>query len=231
VDDADGVDIADVLNVTSGVTYSPTILSKGVDPGTPAALHYQPQGAALDRIPEDPYTVEETYGSYFVEEGATNDFLAILLARIEAHYGLSGFAAAFTSDFETYLTTVDTDEDEPGVQPHVDPYENPIFALAETLWFGPEVTWPKEIFNYAYIMFWHRLDEALMAEGIPGMGPELLGDDAWTALFTSGHLPENEEIYLSLGPRSAKAVLCDEDQTGNARPSGAKGDIGAIEGP
>jgi len=59
-----------------------------------------------------------------------------------------------------------------------------------------DVTWPKNLSNYPYIEFWHRFDLAIGAENIAGMGPELLGDDAWTALFSSGRLAENTDIIM-----------------------------------
>ena len=39
-------------------------------------------------------------------------------------------------------------------------------------------------------------DEALAAEGIPGMGPELLGDEAWMDLFNPGPIAENPDLIL-----------------------------------
>jgi hypothetical protein len=74
------------------------------------------------------------------------------------------------------------------------------------------------------------LDVALAAEGIPGMGPELLGDDAWAALFSSGALPENGDITMKVWTASGPAVRLQEiDQLGNERPANTLGDIGAIE--
>jgi hypothetical protein len=106
---------------------------------------------------------------------------------------------------------------------------NPILTLADTQWFGPADTWPKELPNYPYIEFWHQLDSALRAEDIPGMGPELIGDDAWTSLFSSGALVENENIIMyiktfpqAIGPQGT-------DQLGTQRPVNAFCDIGAIE--
>ena len=113
-----------------------------------------------------------------------------------------------------------------------DPDGNPILTLADTLWFGPAVTWPQKLSNYPYIEFWHRFDIALEAQGIPGMGPELLGDDAWQALFSSGPLVENMSITMSVWEESGPAVLLQEvDQLGAQRPLNALGDIGAIEIP
>ena len=119
-----------------GLRYIGYDLSR-LPPGAPAVLHYAPRGTALDRVPNDAYTVPETFAQYEIAQGAEDDFLEILLDRIESHYGLPGFAGACTSAFEDYLQTVDADEDEPGVQPYVDPDNNPILTVADTDWFGP----------------------------------------------------------------------------------------------
>jgi hypothetical protein len=230
--DEDGVDVADMLNLDSGVTYSDSILSAGVDSPNPVVLHYEPQGSTLDQIIPSSYSVDETFAEYAIANGGTNDFLAILLDRVEAHYGLTEFASDFTTDFETFLQTVDSDDEAEGIQPYTDPLGNPILTLADTQWFGPAVTWPKELPNYPYIEFWHRLDVALLAENIPGMGPELLGDDAWTELFSSGALTENGDITMEVWTDSMLAVpMQDVDQLGTERPANILGDIGAIEIP
>ena len=232
-EDADGVALDEVVDLADGVTTSPLVLSAGVDDGEPTVLHYAPRGAALDRIPTGAYSVPEIIAEYRIEdEGVTNNFLEITLGRIEVEYGLTGFAGAFTTQFETYLETVDTDEDTVGVQPYLDPNDDPILALADVLWFGPKETWPKELPNHAYIQFWHHLDIALRDEGIAGMGPELLGDAAWTALFSSGTLTENPDIdMLVMTIQHAVEGLLGVDQRGVLRPENSRGDIGAIEAP
>lgn len=228
--DNDGIDVADVLNLDSGITQSDVILSAGVDAANPVVLHYEPKGNTIDQVPVSPYLTSEIYAEYTYTD--TNNFLDILLGRIENHYGLTDFASNFTADFETFLQTVDTDLETAGIQPYTDPSDNPILTLAETLWFGPKTTWPKELPNYPYIEFWHRLDSALRAESIPGMGPELLGDDAWEALFSSGPLVENEEIIMKVTTKSPFTVVMQEiDQIGTERPVDTLGDIGAIEMP
>jgi hypothetical protein len=229
-DDASGVALADVLDLAGGITRAPSMLSAGVDAGTPVVLHYAPRGTALDRVPTADYSVAETFAEYDIVGGATNDFLSIVLGRIEDQYGLPGFAGDCTAEFEAYLQSVDMDEDRPGLQPHLDPWGDPILTLADTQWFGPAQTWPKELSNYAYIEFWHHLDGFLRAEGIPGMGPELLGDDAWDALFSSGRLAENRSIdmWVTTAVRTAEGLL-ELDQRGVARPADTPGDIGAIE--
>jgi len=230
--DENGVDVADVLDLTGGVTRSPSMLSAGVGAGDPVVLHYAPAGAALDRIPTAAYSVAEVFAEYRIGPNDTNDFLEIVLGRVEDHYGLPGFAATRKTDFEAFLQSVDTDEDTDGVQPYLDPLGNPILKLADTQWFGPPETWPKEVPNFPYIEFWHQLDDALRAQNIPGMGIELLGDEAWSALFASGPLSENSDISMTVTTedRAAPALLV-EDQRGVARPANGLGDIGAIEAP
>ena len=227
----DGIDIADVLDLTDGVTYSEDILSAGVNSGEPAVLYYNPQGSALDQIPAGSYSVSGTYFEYSIADNATNNFLEIMLDRLEAEYSLTGFAAEFTSDFETFLNSVDADDETAGIQPYEDPDGNPILALADTQWFGPAVTWPKELYNYPYMEFWHQLDDALIAENIPGMGQELISESVWDNLFpSSGYLTENTGIYLRRIPDTFFTVISqDEDQLNNQRPVNSLGDIGAIE--
>ena len=228
--DEDGVRVADVLNLATGVTYSSSILSAGVDAQNHVVLHYEPQGSALDQVPTSPYAVSEVIAEYEVAHGHADDFLAIVLDRLEARHGLDGFASDFTVDFESFLQSVDLDPEIPGAQPYVDPSGNPILTLADTLWFGPRVAWPSELSNHPYIHFWHRLDAALLAESIPGMGPEVLGDDEWTALFMSGRLAENPYLTMFIGAYSVPGFAALEvDQLGNARPANTLCDIGAIE--
>jgi hypothetical protein len=233
LEDEDGVDVADVLDLDGGVTRSDTILSAGVDAEQPAVLSYQPQGSALDRVPAaPPDQIEEIYAEYNIRAGVHNDFLAILLDRLEDYYGLAGFAGGFTADFEAFLQTVDADDETEGVQPYTDPLGFPILSLADTLWFGPAVTWPKNLSNYPYIHFWHRLDLALLAEGLPDMGSEVLGDADWEALFPPGRLNEGEnpEIIMRVLTVAAPGLpMLEVDQVGTERPLNASGDIGAIE--
>jgi hypothetical protein len=227
--DQDDLDADDVLNLSGGVARSDTILSAGADAPDPAVLHYEPWDSALDRVPAQAYSVTEIFAEYAVGSGGTDDFLSIVLGRIQDHYNLPGFASAFEADFEAFLQTVDSDEDTPGVQPYLDPSGQPILTLEQTLWFGPSRTWPAELRNYPYIEFWHRLDDALYAEDVPELGQALLGDDAWAALFSSGTLSENPAITFSLWGSSVSVLFEDQDQLGNPRPANALGDIGAIE--
>ena len=230
--DTSGVAIGDVLDMVNGPVTHNSILSEGVDAGNPVPLYYTPIGQALDQIPSPQYYVQETLAEYWVEDGTDDNFLAYLLARLEDYYVLEGFAADFTEDFEAFLASADSDGETDGIQPYTDPEGNAILTLADTLWFGPADTWPKELSNYPYIHFWHRLDQALVNEDIPGMGPEILGDDAWNALFDSGVQPEKPNITMRfLVLPGLKSTLESLDQVANTRPVNAKGDIGAIELP
>ena len=229
--DETGTRLADVLDLSGGITRSTSIVSAGVDSGQLSVLYYQPQGTALHQVPTSPYLVPETLAQYSLESGNPDNFLAIMLSRLESHYGLTNFASNFTADFETFLQTADSDAATPGIQPYTTPSGTPILTLAATQWFGPAQTWPKELPNYPYIQFWHRLDAALQLQAIPGMGAELLGDSAWQSLFSSGSLTENPSIRMdiSTAPRLSVQPL-GTDQLGKARPTRGPSDIGSIEG-
>jgi len=231
--DEDGVLAAEVLDLTGGVSRSDSILSVGVDEGQPAVLHYQPRGSALDQVPATAYWLDEIYAEYNIPFGVRNDFLAILLDRLEDYYGLDeGFSESFTADFEAFLGSVDTDDDTEGVQPYTDPSGIPILTLGDTLWFGPAGTWPKVLSNHPYIHFWHRLDRALLDAGVPEMGTEVLGDADWAALFPTGPLGEGEdpEIVMTVETDTTPGLpILEVDQLGTERPVSGLGDIGAIE--
>jgi hypothetical protein len=230
--DVDGVELSDVIDLTGGVVRSTSIVSAGSDPGDLAVLYYEPRGSALEQVPTSSYDVDETLGEYSVANGATDNFLSIVLARVENRYGLAGFASTFRSDFEAFLQSVDADPATPGIQPYSSPSGTPILTLAATRWFGPAQTWPKELENYPYIEFWHRLDTALAAAAIPGMGPELLGDQAWQSLFANGSLAENPDIRMTIStrPRLAVSPLA-VDQLGRMRSTSLPADVGAVEMP
>ena len=232
VGDQDGVDAAEVLDLAGGVVHSTTMLSAGVRAGELTVLHYAPRGSALSQVPASRYDVAETLAEYSTSPGANDDFLEIVLNRIEGHYSLPGFSVEFATNFEAFLRNADSDPAADGVQPYLTPAGDPILTLAATHFFGPAETWPRELANHPYIEFWHRLDTALAAAAIPGMGAELLGDQAWQTLFTSGALVENPAIRMtvSTGPRLA-VQRPPADQLGTARPAGGPGDIGAIEAP
>ena len=230
--DQAGVDAAEVLDLSGGIVQSTSMLSVGVGAGELAVLHYAPRGSALAQVPSSRYDIAETLAEYSISSGATDDFLGIVLARIESRYALPGFAVAFTTDFEAFLQNVDADSGTDGVQPYRTPSGSPILTLAATQFFGPGETWPKQLENHPYIQFWHRLDTALASAAIPSLGPELLDDEAWQTLFTSGALAENPGIRMTVsrGPRLTVERL-PVDQLGTARPANGLGDIGAIEAP
>jgi hypothetical protein len=226
--DAAGVALGDVVDVAA-VATDPTFPSAGVAAGGPTVLYYEPRGTALGQVPAYAYTVDETIAEYSLSAEATDTFLAVLLERLERHFGLEGYAAAFQADFEAFLQSADTDAAVAGAQPYRDPDGRPITTLAATQFFGPAQTWPREFANHPYIEFWHRLDAAL-AQAAPAVGPEGLGDDEWRALFQSGALAENPGIRMTVETRSAfEATRAAEDQRGTARPAGEPGDVGAIE--
>jgi hypothetical protein len=231
VGDIDGVKVEDVLDLAGGVTHSGTATSRGVDDGAPAVLSYEPRGSALDRVPPDPYETEDVYFDYSLRDGAADDFLPIFLARLAGHLGQPAFADEFRDEFEAYLRSVDTDEEAPGLQPHLDPEGNPVLALEDVHWFGPENTWPKELVNYAWIEFWHHLDQALADRGFPGLGTVLVGDGIWGALFDGGKLAENGDITMRRVRTTPTVRRIGEDQSGAARPDSAASDIGAVELP
>ncbi len=228
--DQDGVNLADVLDLTNGITRSADILSVGADAPARAVLHYTPKGDAIEQVPPSTYSLNKTRAEYALSPGATNNFLEIILARIEDQYSLPSFASSFTTNFEAFLATVDSDNIQTnGVQPYTDTNGVPILTLAAAQWFNSSAIWPSQLCNYPYIEFWHQLDTALEAENITGMGPELLGDDAWQALFDPGYLTENTNINFSIWTVTYDAQPSAKDQAGAARPVNGLGDIGAIE--
>jgi hypothetical protein len=231
VDDVPVNDLSEILDTNDG-TYSEVARSMGVDAGDYALLYYQPAGSAVDRIPLS-YTVDEILAEYEVIEGDDN-FLEIFLARVEDHFGISDFAENFTNDFEDFLENHDANTDDtdlPEPDPYYDSYDplgNPILTVADTAFFGPNATWVKEPENYPLILFWHRFDTAI-AEAVPSLGDELIGDAEWDALFDDGTLTENSSIDFSIRSISHNSYLLDLDQIGTPRPENALGDIGAIE--
>ncbi|MCP4668695.1 MAG: hypothetical protein GY849_20315, partial [Deltaproteobacteria bacterium] len=87
-----------------------------------------------------------------------------------------------------------------------------------------------ELPNHPYIHFWHQLDQVLA--GVPELGQELLGEQAWEDLFDSGLLDENENIIITVDDEYR--LYCHPevtDQVGGARPANNMTDIGAIEIP
>ena len=226
--DVDGVTLSTVVDLAGGPRTIAPILSQGVDAGSPAVLSYAPIGNAVDQIPVTPYEVTETKAEYFLAYDGNNDFLSIVLGRIAGTYAPVDFQTTFTTDFNNFLTSVDLEPETPGNQLYQDPDGNDIDTLAKALWFGPAVTWPKELHNYPYIEFWHRLDAALKVSGI-GLGQELLGDTQWAAMFRTGHLTENNDIMMTVETDRYLVAIEDLDQLDNLRPNNSLGDIGAIE--
>ena len=228
--DVPGVALEDVVDLEEGVARSPSLRSAGTDAGEQAVLSYAPGGSALDRVPAGIYRLDEVLAEYAVRAGGSDDFLAITLGRIEQAYELESFADDFTDDFEAFLASVDLNDDKEGRQPYLNPDGEPILTLADTHWFGPAQTWPKELANHPWIHFWHRLDDWLLDAKIPGVGPEAFGDRMWRTLFASGPLVENPGITVRLWERNELSVRREPvDQTSAERADDAGGDIGAIE--
>ena len=232
VDDQSDVRLSDVVDVAAGVVTDAAVSSAGVAAGTPVPIYYRPAGSALDRVPAAGYSVDLVLAEYDVASGAQDDFLAIVLSRVERHFGLAGFASSFKADFEAFLQSVDTDTTAAGLQPYVDPNGQPILTLSATRYFGPAQTWPRELYNHPYIEFWHRLDAALVQAALPGMGPEVLGDQAWRSLFQTGVLAEDPSLrtYVWI-ERSPTISRLPKDQLGVDRAQQYPADIGAIEVP
>ena len=112
--DGDGYLLDDLVNLATGVTRSTRVRSVGVDDSEFAVLAYEPWAQAVDQIPAGTYPVTEVLGEYSVGRGGIDNFLEIVLDRIESTYGRPGFAADFTDAFETFLQNVDTDASTPG---------------------------------------------------------------------------------------------------------------------
>lgn len=229
IGDVEGVATTNVLDLTEGIIRSSDIPSSGVNPSNNVIMYYIPKASAVDQVPSVEFGLEHLLGEY--NASFSDNFLEILLGRLESHYSLTNFASTFTADFESFLASVDTDDETPGNQPYETPDGHPILTLDDTLWHGPRATWPSKTYNYPYIEFWHRLDVALENENIPGMGQVLLGDDAWAALFDSGALEENESIVMTIWTESYTVEPATSDQAGTTRPRDGLGDIGAIEWP
>jgi hypothetical protein len=94
--------------------------------------------------------------------------------------------------------------------------------LTGTTWYGPAVTWPTNAQNAPWITFWHNLDTAIGNR----LGMAILGDDFW-GTFTTGAL--GDHVRITVDRTTKRFSLESEDQLGNARPRGTRGDIGAIE--
>jgi hypothetical protein len=87
------------------------------------------------------------------------------------------------------------------------------------------VIWPSMPENEPWIAYWRAVDNEIGGR----MGPEKLGEDFW-GTFREGTL--GEDGYLSVYSTTgyyAPTRLADFDQRGVSRPTGGRGDIGAVE--
>ena len=199
VGDSSGVAAADVLDLAGGVTLSTSILSVGEQTGNAGA-------AALPAARQCPGAGtgcglrHRRNGGRVPGHSGTDNFLAILLARIEKLYALEEFRRRFSpADFENFLQTVDADAATEGVQPYRDPNGTPILTLAATRFFGPAQTWPRELENYPYIEFWHRLDTYLSThEGSLAWARNCWVRRSGAGCSGSGYLVENPQIRVTL---------------------------------
>ncbi len=230
--DRDGVVAGDVIGAP---VMSTVINSAGVQVEPFAPLYYEPQGNAVDQVPTGNYNATEILGQLEgpANEGRTTLLLPLMLNRIEAAYGQTGFESEFRTYFEGYLA--DTDPATAGAQQYSNCNNVTIGTIEQAFWCGPSQTWPAADHNYAYIEFWHHLDRALAGD-IPGvnvdqlgeLGPGLMNDDVWTTLFALGPNFYNG-ITVTLSQTSLLVDPVDADQLGNARPVNGLGDIGAVE--
>ncbi len=94
--------------------------------------------------------------------------------------------------------------------------------LTGVTWYGPSRTWPSNPENQPWISFWRDLDVAIAGR----LGQVVLGDDFWDAFPTASVRPN---LAMAVERESRALLLVSEDQRGSARPSGSRGDVGAIE--
>jgi hypothetical protein len=94
--------------------------------------------------------------------------------------------------------------------------------LTGVTWYGPAQTWPSNPENQPWISFWRDLDVAIGGR----LGAIALGDDFWEDFPTASVGPD---LSMAVQRTSRSVRLADEDQRGSPRPSGALGDVGAIE--
>jgi hypothetical protein len=87
---------------------------------------------------------------------------------------------------------------------------------------GPGVTWPANPENAEWIAFWRALDVEIDGR----LGAAGLGDDFWGSFETG---PIGNDLRLTVTRAHVPVAPPRADQLGNARPSGAGGDVGAIE--
>ena len=232
VDDENGVVIGDVLGNAMLSTF---INSSGVEADPFAVLYYEPIGSALDQVPSGNYNVTEVFSELVGQpnEGRNPLLLPLILDQYQAIYGQPGFESEFRDYFQGYLS--DIDPDTAGVQQYVNCNNVTIDTIEQAYWCGPGQTWPQIESNHAFIEFWHHLDLALANEiaavnvdQITNLGPALMNDDVWTALFGLGDSNFNG-ITVRLTEETLTVDPLDTDQLGNARPADLLGDIGAVE--
>lgn len=132
VGDVDGVTLEQALNV-GGAHYHATAISAGTDAGQPAILWYPPADHAVDKIPNQDYSVTYVNAGYSGFGVATDDFLNYVILQLRSQYG-----AILGADFGTEFGN-----------------------MTGTTWYGPAVTWPSNAQNAAWITFWHNLDTAI----------------------------------------------------------------------
>ena len=232
VKDEDGVVMGDVLG---SAILSTVVHSSGVEADPFALLYYEPTGSALDQLPGSNYNVTEVLGELagLPNEGRNPLFLPLVLDQFQAIYGQPDFESEFRDYFQGYLS--DIDPDAAGAQQYVNCGNVTIDTIEQAYWCGPGQTWPQMEYNHAYIRFWHHLDAALANElaevnvdQMTNLGPALMNDDVWTALFGLGDSNFNG-ITVRLTGTTLTVDPLDIDQLGNARPADLLGDIGAVE--
>ena len=130
--DQDGVTLEQALDV-GGAHYHPTAISAGTDAGGPAVLWYPPADLAVDKIPNQDYSVTYVNAGYSGFGEATDDFLNYVILQCRSRYG-SILGSDFGSEFGD---------------------------MTGTTWYGPARTWPSNPENAAWINFWHNLDTAI----------------------------------------------------------------------
>ncbi len=130
--DQDGITLEQALDV-GGAHYHPTAISAGTDAGGPAVLWYPPADLAVDKIPNQDYSVTYVNAGYSGFGEPTDDFLNYVILQVRSQYG-SILGADFGSEFGD---------------------------MTGTTWYGPARTWPSNPQNTAWINFWHNLDTAI----------------------------------------------------------------------
>ncbi len=230
--DEDSVVPDDVLGSAILSTF---VRSAGVEADSFAVRYYEPAGSSLDQVPAESYSVTEIYAELVGQqgEGGNHLLLPLMLDQMQSVYGQPNFASEFRRYFQAFL--LDIDPDTAGSQLYFNCDNLVVDTLEQAYWCGPSQTWPQREYNHAYIEFWHHLDAALAGEiadvnvnQITSLGPALINDDVWTALFGVGESHHNG-ITVRLYETDLGVSPTNTDQLGNPRPVALRGDIGAIE--